>query len=56
MNRENKSQLLELLEHFREHAHDEREKGTYFERLCIDFLKNDPLHGGEFDDVWIDGN
>ena len=44
--------LNQLLNHFRANAHDEREKGTYFERLCIDFLKNDPLHGGEFEDVW----
>ena len=44
--------LTELLDHFRESAQTEREKGTYFERLCIDFLKHDPLHGAEFEDVW----
>ncbi len=44
--------LLALLEKFRDHALSEREKGTYFETLCVDYLKNDPLHGAEFDEVW----
>lgn len=52
MNETTSKTLSDLLERYRDHAVTEREKGTYFETLCIDFLKNDPLHGGEFDDVW----
>lgn len=49
---EQEKTLRQLLNHFRESSKTEREKGTYFERLCIDFLKYDPLHGAEFDEVW----
>lgn len=49
---EQEKTLRQLLNHFRASSKTEREKGTYFERLCIDFLKYDPLHGAEFDEVW----
>jgi predicted helicase len=42
----------ELLAMYRSSATTEREKGTYFERLCSAFLLNDPVQSGYFDAVW----
>ena len=36
------SDLRDLLDQFRTSARTEREKGTYFERLAVAFLKHDP--------------
>ena len=44
--------LYDLLERFRAGSQTEREKGTYFEQLAIDFLKNDPEFADQFDGVW----
>ncbi|MBQ9566339.1 MAG: DEAD/DEAH box helicase, partial [Synergistaceae bacterium] len=30
-----------------------REKGTWFEKLCLYFFKNDPLYRQRFDEVWL---
>jgi predicted helicase len=44
--------LTELLDTFRKTAHTEREKGTYFEQLTLDFLKRDAAYAPQFDGVW----
>ncbi len=41
-----------LLSHLRSSATSEREKGTYFERVALSFLKNDPGMAQEYDDAW----
>lgn len=46
------SALQELLTSYRESSKTEREKGTYFELLIQDFLKNDPTYSPNFSDVW----
>ncbi len=48
--------LNAILETFREGARTEREKGTYFERLCIAYLMNDPMQAEHYEDVqsWAD--
>lgn len=38
------SALHDLLESYRTGSKTEREKGTYFELLIKDFLKNDPTY------------
>jgi predicted helicase len=44
--------LSDLLSTFRNAAKTEREKGTYFERLAIAFLKNDPVQAPQYEEVW----
>ncbi|WP_224701588.1 DEAD/DEAH box helicase [Devosia aquimaris] len=44
--------LAAILDHYRQSAKTEREKGTYFERLCVAYLKNDPLQTAQYDEVW----
>lgn len=48
--------LNAILETFREGARTEREKGTYFERLCIAYLMNDPMQAEHYEAVqsWAD--
>ena len=46
------SALQNLLNRYRESAKTEREKGEYFELLAKDYLKNDPIQKGQFEDVW----
>jgi predicted helicase len=46
------SALRELLASYRSASKTEREKGTYFELLIKDFLKNDPTYSPQFSDVW----
>lgn len=45
------SALLDLLNSYRLGAKTEREKGTYFELLIKDFLKNDPTYSPQFSEV-----
>ncbi|MBA4274953.1 MAG: damage-inducible protein, partial [Alphaproteobacteria bacterium] len=45
--------LNELLNSFRTASKTEREKGTYFERLAVDFIKNDPGMSQEYEDAWL---
>lgn len=45
--------LRALLAQFREAAKTEREKGTYFERLAVAFIKNDPGMAQEYEDAWL---
>ncbi len=40
-----------LLNKYRDVSKTEREKGTYFEHLAKDFLKNDPVYEPQFEDV-----
>ena len=42
-----------ILDSFRKIAKSEREKGDFFERLIVAFLKADPLFKDRFEDVWI---
>lgn len=44
--------LSDLLSAYRNAAKTEREKGTYFERLAIAFLKNDPVQAPQYEEVW----
>ncbi len=46
------SVLRELLASYRNTSKTEREKGTYFELLIKDFLKNDPTYSPQFSEVW----
>ena len=46
------SALNDLLTSYRTSAKTEREKGTYFELLIKDFLKNDPTYSPNFSDVY----
>lgn len=45
--------LRQLLAQYREASKSEREKGTYFERLSLAFLKNDPGMVQEYEDAWL---
>ena len=49
------SSLRTLLAEYRASAHSEREKGTYFERLAVAFIKHDPGMAQEYDDAWLYG-
>ena len=44
--------LRHLLAQYRAASKSEREKGTYFERLSLAFLKNDPGMVQEYEDAW----
>lgn len=46
------SALDRLLASYRAAAVTEREKGTYFERLAVAYLRNDPVQTQEFSQVW----
>ena len=46
------SAIRDLLERYRSAAKSEREKGTYFERLCVEFLKHDPEMAQQYEDAW----
>lgn len=47
------SPLRSLLAQFRSSAQSEREKGNYFERLAVAFIKNDPGMAQEYEDAWL---
>lgn len=44
--------LQTLLNHYRETSQSEREKGTYFEELCVQYLRNEPSYQDLYSDVW----
>jgi len=46
------SALDRLLASYRDAALTEREKGTYFERLAVAYLRNDPVQIQQFSEVW----
>ena len=46
------SALQDLLASYRNASKTEREKGTYFELLIKDFLKNDPVQSSQYSEVW----
>jgi predicted helicase len=46
------SALDRILQSYRDAAVTEREKGTYFERLALAYLRNDPVQTQQFSDVW----
>ena len=46
------SALDHLLQSYRRAAVTEREKGTYFERLVVAFLRNDPVQSQQYSEVW----
>ena len=48
-----RNDLRKLLAELREAAKTEREKGTYFERLAIAFIKHDPGMVHEYEDAWL---
>jgi predicted helicase len=45
--------LRQLLDQYRAVSQTEREKGNYFERLSIAFIKNDPGMAQEYEDAWL---
>jgi predicted helicase len=45
--------LRALLAEFRNSAKTEREKGNYFERLAVDFIKHDHGMAQEYEDAWL---
>ncbi|MFT3974900.1 MAG: DEAD/DEAH box helicase family protein [Amaricoccus sp.] len=45
--------LRNLLSQYRDSARSEREKGNYFERLAVDFIKNDHGMAQEYEDAWL---
>ncbi|WP_421853122.1 DEAD/DEAH box helicase [Novosphingobium sp.] len=44
--------IRDLLARYRDGAKSQREKGTYFERLCVEFLKHDPEMAQQYEDAW----
>ncbi len=50
------SALDQLLQSYRNAAVTEREKGTYFERLVVAFLRNDPVQAAQYSEVWTFGD
>jgi predicted helicase len=46
------SNIRDLLSRYRDGAKTQREKGTYFERLCIEFLTHDPEMAQQYEDAW----
>ncbi|GHG21110.1 restriction endonuclease [Paracoccus aerius] len=46
------SSIDALLDSYRAAAASEREKGTYYERLCAAFLTHDPLQAEQYEQVW----
>jgi predicted helicase len=44
--------LQTLLNHYRRISQSEREKGTYFEELCVQYLRNEPSYQDLYSDVW----
>jgi predicted helicase len=50
------SALDHLLQSYRNAAVTEREKGTYFERLVVAFLRNDPVQAQQYSEVWTFGD
>ena len=44
--------LRELLAEFRSSAQTEREKGNYFERLAVAFIKNDCPPSAPLAQIW----
>jgi predicted helicase len=47
------SDFRTLLNSLRDASKSEREKGTYFERIAVDFIKNDPGMAQEYEDAWL---
>jgi predicted helicase len=45
--------IRDLLARYRDGAKTQREKGTYFERLCVEFLKHDPEMAQQYEDAWL---
>ena len=45
-----------LLDSYRAFAATEREKGTYYERLCAAFLAHDPVQAEQYEEVWTWGD
>ena len=50
------SALDRILQSYRQAAVTEREKGTYFERLALVYLRNDPIQTQQFSEVWTYGD
>ncbi|WP_255453682.1 DEAD/DEAH box helicase family protein [Paracoccus sp. S-4012] len=46
------SSLNHLLAQYRDLAASERDKGTYYERLCAAYLVHDPVQAEQYEEVW----
>ncbi|MER9284719.1 DEAD/DEAH box helicase [Mesorhizobium australicum] len=53
LDQQSSNALRELLAHFRASARSEREKGDYFERLAVNFIKNDFGMAQEYEGAWL---
>ena len=53
MKTESMTALQTLLGSFRAAAKSEREKGSYFEELIVQYLKVEPAYGDRYSDVWM---
>lgn len=42
-----------VLSHLRLNSTSQRAKGTYFEKLCVAFLRQDPGMQQQFSKVWL---
>ena len=47
--------LSSLLDHYRQSALSEREKGTYFEELMLCYLRNEATYRDLYSEVWTYG-
>jgi predicted helicase len=43
----------QVLDALRAHQVSNRERGTLFERLMVEYLRSDPLYANRFSDVWL---
>ena len=50
------SALNRILQSYRTAAVTEREKGTYFKRLALTYLRNDSIQTKQFNEVWTYSN
>ena len=53
MKTESMTPLQTLLGKFRTAAQSEREKGSYFEELIVQYLKVEPAYADWYSDVWM---
>ncbi len=49
----NQKALLSLLDEIRGRAQSEKEKGTLFEKLMLNYFKAEPTYADRFSDVWM---
>lgn len=43
----------DLVQNANDHIHDQRDRGIWFERMVVAYLKNEPLQKVTYSDVWV---